>query len=516
MRRRLGAILLIACLFTATFAVALENTDFTATKSDSVTEDASVTNLHFWYTDEAMTDYLNSAALEYYEQTGIKVSVEYKTGLEYIEEINDATLHTSEGPDAFLVSNDSLEKAYLTGLAAEISDPEQVVNDTVFPKTSINAISYQGKKVAYPMYFETSALIYNKTYLAQMAAKIVEAEIDAEEGEAAQAQYDTAESTAEGSDAEDAAVAETESEGAEPTEEQLLLNARIENKMAELIPNSMDEILEMADEYDLEEGMEGYLLWDVSDIFYNYFFLGDYIVVGGEAGDDISQVNIYNDQTIDCLNVYQRLNQFFSIDAQSSNYSQVVQDFIDGKYLFTIATTDIIETLETAKAEDRFPYEYGVTLIPAVSDGTYFVEEFVEDEDGNAIEADDADSTVRTIAELNARGLSVTYAIAVNGFSAKQNAANDFATFLSTKYLDTLYSRTGKMACSYLQNYELEAMQGFIDEYEKSISMPKVTQLANFWLQLEVCFTEVWLGEDTSEELKKVEEQIMLQLPGIQ
>lgn len=514
MRRRLGAILLIACLFTATFAVALKNTDFTPSKSDSVTEDSSVTNLHFWYTDEAMTDYLNSAALEYYEQTGIKVSIEYKTGLEYIEEINDATLHTTEGPDVFLVSNDSLEKAYLTGLASEISDPDNVVNNTTFPETSINAVSYQGKLVAYPMYFETSALIYNKTYLAQMAAKIVEAEMDIKEGEAAQAQYDETESTIQTDVSENAEVVETGD--VELSEEQLELNARIENKMAELIPNSMDEILEMADEYDLEEGMEGYLLWDVSDIFYNYFFLGDYIVVGGEAGDDISKVNIYNDQTIDCLNVYQRLNQFFSIDAQSSSYSRVVQDFIDGKYLFTIATTDIIETLETAKAEERFPYEYGVTLIPAVSDGTYFVEEFVEDEEGNAIEADDADSTVRSIAELNARGLSVTYAVAVNGFSSKQKASNDFATFLSTKYLETLYSRTGKMACSYLQTYELDAMQGFIDEYKKSISMPKVTQLANFWLQLEVCFTEVWLGEDTSEELKKVEEQIKLQLPDNQ
>lgn len=505
MRRKLLAILAVTCMFAGVFINGVNHTEY-GTSEHAVTEgNLSVTTLHLWYTDEAMTDYLNSAALAFYEKTGTRVLVEYKTGLEYIEEINDATLHSKEAPDVYLISNDSLEKAYLTGLAADISDSAHVVSEANFPKTAINAVTYQDKLVAYPVYFETSALIYNKTYLEQIAAAAIEAEDDAAEGEEAQAQYDAGS----GNTDEEANVEET----GLSEEEQLVLNARIENKMAEMMPDSMDEILEMADEYDLVSGMDGYLLWDVSDIFYNYFFLGDYIVVGGECGDDITNVNIYNDEAIDCLNVYQRLNQFFSIDAESSDYNSVIQDFIDGKYLFTIATTDIIETLKTASEEGRFPFEYGVTMIPAISDGSYFVDDYIEDEDGNAIEANEEDSTVQSIAALNARNLSVTYATAVNGYSAHMKESNEFASFLSTEYLDTLYARTGKMACSYLVSYEDEHFDGFIREYEKSISMPKVTQLANFWLQLEVCFTDVWQGEDTSRGLKKVEDQIKLQMP---
>lgn len=505
MRKRLVSILVILCMYAGIFGIVVNKAEYVTSKMEVTEGNLSVTTLHLWYTDEAMTDYLNSAALAFYEKTGTKVAIEYKTGLEYLEEINEATLHTNSAPDVYLVSNDSLEKAYLTGLASEISDKGQVVEGKNFPATAINAVTYQGKLVAYPVYFETSAFVYNKTYLKEIATKAIEAEDDQAEGEAAQAEYDAG--TGDVSD-------ETTVESSEMTEqEQLELNARIENRVATMMPDSMDEILAMADEYDPAEGMEGYFLWDVTDIFYNYFFLGDYIVVGGECGDDISKVNIYNDQTIDCLNVYQRLNQFFSIDAETSDYQSVVQDFIDGKYLFTIATTDIISTIEEARASDKFPYEYGITMIPAVSDGSYFVEEFVEDEEGNAIEKNEEDSTVQSIGALNARGLSVTYAAAVNGYTAYQEEANAFAAFLSTEYLDTLYPRTGKMACSYLVEYENPNFAYFMKEYEKSISMPKVTQLANFWLQLEVCFTKVWQGEDTSEQLRKVEEQIRMQMP---
>lgn len=500
-----------------TAGLLLGNRNQTEYNGEETLEKVESEALHMWYTDEALSDYLNSAALAFYEETGVKVELTLKSGLEYLEEINDASLYSEEVPDLYIISNDSLEKAYLTGLAAEISNESGMVNSTNFPRTALNAVTYQDKMVAYPFYYETSALIYNKTYLSEIAKDIIEAEQDKAEGETAQAEADAGnvEETMETQtdDAADPAEENPDADAAaDETTEQIseIDKAAFEAKIKQLIPASMDEVLALADSYDPPEGMEEYLKWDVSDIFYNYFFLGNYISVGGETGDDREKVSIYNSKARSCLDVYQRLNQFFSIDAETSDYETVVNDFASGKNLFMIATTDCIATLEQAKADGSFPYEYGVAMIPMVSDGTYFVEDYIEDEEGNPIEEEQ--STVKAIEELDARGLSVTSAVAVNGFSELGEQANAFANFLTVDYLDSLYDRTGKVACSYLAKHGNPAFDGFMAEYEKSIPMPKITEISNFWIQLEICFTKVWSGEDSDTELQNVANLIKMQM----
>ena len=55
--------------------------------------------------------------------------------------------------------------------------------------------------------------------------------------------------------------------------------------MEEALPKTIDDILAFADVYDAPEQVEAIFKWDVSDIFYNYFFVGNYIDVGGVSGD---------------------------------------------------------------------------------------------------------------------------------------------------------------------------------------------------------------------------------------
>lgn len=91
------------------------------------------------------------------------------------------------------------------------------------------------------------------------------------------------------------------------------------------------------------------LKWDVTDIFYNYWIVGNYMIVGGDAGDDEGQVSMNNPETIRCLEVYKALNQFFFIESDTVTYDSVLQDFIDGKTVFTIVTTDAAARLAAAK-----------------------------------------------------------------------------------------------------------------------------------------------------------------------
>ena len=98
--------------------------------------------LYLWYADDTITDYLNSVAVSYNEyQDRVRVVPVYTQGLEYLETINQASLQTQEVPDLYIISNDSLEKAYLAGLACEVTLPEGVLPMTdILPETAVRAV----------------------------------------------------------------------------------------------------------------------------------------------------------------------------------------------------------------------------------------------------------------------------------------------------------------------------------------------------------------------------------------
>lgn len=48
--------------------------------------------------------------------------------------------------------------------------------------------------------------------------------------------------------------------------------------------------------------------------------------------------------------------------------------------------------------------------------------------------------------------------------------------------------------------------------YEKSVSLPKIMQVSNFWVQLERTLTGIWEGEDADQALQSLQEQMDVQL----
>ncbi len=455
--------------------------------------------LYFWYTDEALTDYLNSAAVAYGEvNTDARVVPVLASGLEYLETINRASVQSETPPDLYIISNDSLEKAFLAGLANPV--PEDIWDGMKeeYPDAARLAVSYKNKVIGYPFYFETSALLYNRTYLEEFAGKQIEAEQDALEAEEAMAQLEAegpVEDGADGGEAGDggnidAGAAENggaEEGGAGEAGESGMdaqLQQEIEERVKSMLPDTIDDILEFANEYDAPEQVEAVFKWDVTDIFYNYFFAGNYLNVGGSAGDDTANMNIYNRDAIDCLKVYQDLNQFFSIDTQEISYEGVLDDFMQGKIVYTVATTDSVAKLEKAKEEGLFAYEYSIAKVPDINE------------------------------RLLTRSLSVTNCVVVNGYSEKQELASDFARFLTGDDTDALYTRTGKVAARYGVDYGNANLQAFVNEYELSIPMPKMVETSNFWVELEIAFAQIWNGADANARLKELSEQIMTQVTG--
>ena len=381
--------------------------------------------LKLWYTDEAYTDFLNSAAVNYSElQDQVRVEPELVSASEYLEQISRVSVQ-DEGPDLFILSNESLEKAYLAGLAAVIDEENSALNSEHYHQSSRNAVTYHGKLIGYPLSFETAALVYNQTYLEQLG-----------------------ESSA---------------------------------------PTNIDEILEFADGHDAPENVEAFMRWDVSHIFYNYEFATDALKLGGDAGDDTAQVDLYNLETIQGMQIFQNLGQFFSIDQSEVSYDSAMRDFIDGKLIFTIATTDVVNTLEKAREEGRFPYAYGISEVPDPS------------------------------AELTGSALSVTNAVVVNGYSTKQKEAEAFASYLTGDAASSLYEMTGKMPANRLADLPADRkdkLESFYSCYEESIPMPKMMETSNFWVYFEIALINISDGVDVNTQMRELSEKIMTQVTG--
>ena len=423
-----------------------------------------------WYTDESMTDYISAMAVAFHEEYDIRVIPQLQTGLEYMESVYAASVTDDAAtPDVFIVSNEALEKAYLTGLADEITDPDNVVNTENFPQTAINAVTYQDKIVGYPYYFETSVLLYNKSYIYEMAKNQLLAETT---DEAAVNGGEVTVSDSEEKSTEEVATKE------EVTEED------IEAKIVELIPHTFEELLSFANEYDAPAAVDGVFKWDVSDIFYNYFFAGNYMNVGGPCGDTPEDVDIYNLDVIKAMQIYQSLNQFFSFEANDMKYDSVIKEFMEGKMVYTTATSGIIRTLDAAKEEGTFTFDYGLVEIPDLNE------------------------------ELQTRNLSVTNTVVVNGFSDGKEDANKFASYLTSKVSDSLYEKTGKIPALAKEACKEERTAVFYGEYENSVPAPKMMVTSNLWVQLEVTFAEVWNGASVSKSLQSLSEMIMSQVNG--
>ena len=387
-------------------------------------QEAEPEKLTLWYTDEKLNPYLVEAAEEFEQQNHVEITLQLVTAVDYIEHINTASISDLGGPDLFITSSELLEKARLAGLTVENDSFTERELEDAFPQQALNAASCGGRLMAYPFYFETCCLLYNKNYV-------------------------------------DAA------------------------------PVTIDDILAYADSYeggDETADVENIFKWNVADIFSNFFFIANYVNLGGPTGDDPSQVQLTADEITACLQYYQSLNAFFAIDAEEVTTENVLQEFIDGKTVYTIAKTDAIAAIDKALAAeeetvsgdgDRF---YGIAQVPDLT------------------------------AELATKGLSVTNSVVVNAYSAQRELAKSFARYLTFEKAEDLYGLTDKMPVRLGVEYENSEMGVLLEQYENSVEVPKLTDLSNYWMEMEIAFANIWQGSDAAAEADAVAQEMLQQL----
>ena len=251
-----------------------------------------------------------------------------------------------------------------------------------------------------------------------------------------------------------------------------------------MIPTTFTKLLEFADSYNAPENVDAVFKWDVSDIFFNYFFVGDYFNLGGPNGDDVNAVDVYNPDAIAALQAYQDLGQYFAIEADEVAYETVLQDFMEGRVVMTTATSDVVKILETAGKEGTFSYDYGLAPIPDLSD------------------------------EMTSRNLSMTNVVYINGYSSLKEEANEFAAYLTGEAAANLYEMTGKVTATKNISQENSKILTFLEEYENSVPLPKMMVTSNFWLEMEIVFDRIWNGEEVSTQLMGLSEALKSQILG--
>lgn len=417
--------------------------------------------LTLWYTDDKLNAYLVEAAAEFEKQHQVEITLQLVTAVDYIENINTASISDLGGPDLFVTSSELLEKARLAGLAVENDSFTRQELEASFPQKALDAATCGGKLMAYPFYFETCFLLYNKGYT-------------------------------------DAA------------------------------PATIDEILAYADNFEggaSTENVESIFKWNVADIFFNFFFVANYVNLGGPTGDNRAEVQLSAEEIIQCLEYYQSLNAFFAIDADEVTTDDVLQEFIDGKIVYTIAKTDAIARLDEAIAEGLV-YQVPEEASEEQAEGGDAAEGAPEE--GASEESAPEEVSGEPAAgsgyfygiaqvpdlteELHTKGLSVTNSVAVNAYSRERDLAKDFAKYLTYDKADDLYTMANKMPVKMGVAYANSEMELLIAQYEDSVEVPKITDLSNYWIEMEIVFANIWRGNDVRTEIEAVNQEVQAQL----
>lgn len=362
-----------------------------------------------WYSYTGYEEYLKEVAARYEEKTGIKVRLTYYTTIDYLDKISSANA-SGNGPDLYLMSEESLQNAVLLGIAEQNINSGEY-NSKEYTSKANEAITFVDKQYGYPLGFETTVFAANTVYVDAM-------------------------------------------------------------------PVTFDEVKSFADNFNNEEdtthdysSVTSILKWDISDIFYSYGFLGGYLNVGGEKGDNPTIIDVKNDNAVKAGEYYYSLAQYFYTDANSAKYSNIITDFASGKIIYTIASADIIKIIEEQELSVQ------LSVLPNLTD------------------------------DLESKSISVTDMLMVNPFGDMKEEAREFSKMASHDMAEEMYQICGIIAARDIE-YENNNINIFLDAYNKSVAMPKLMTTSDYWLKIGNVLTNIWNGSNVSETLSELYEEL--------
>lgn len=213
----------------------------------------------------------------------------------------------------------------------------------------------------------------------------------------------------------------------------------------EMVPESLQAIIEYSNQNEPEENVEYLLEWDVNDSFYDFPFVANSVTfekVEPEVMNVIYDEELYQKD----LEYFEGILTSFSVDAEKVSEQSIIENFRSGRTLCAIIDTNSLYQLED--------YSYSIIEMPDLNE------------------------------ELPAYTCAITDMLLVNDFSEKGEKAADFAYFVTVEMADELHKNSGHYSVIPSDGREWVEQVAF-EAYESAVLVPDSQDAKEFWVQLE-------------------------------
>lgn len=240
---------------------------------------------------------------------------------------------------------------------------------------------------------------------------------------------------------------------------------------------TFDEILTYAKEFDNTKApnVTDILKWDVKELQYNYAFVGEYLNFGGKFGDNAEDIDVSNANVKSALTYYNSLNNYFATDINTVNYDNILNDFNEGKIVYTMVNTKDLKKLNKV--------DYVVSKIPDMTNN------------------------------LKTRTLSFTTLLAVNpyGNTVKDDKNKEYVDKLVSHIMfdktNLISEKSDYIPCVKKENMD-DTEKSIYEQYDSSIGLPKFEYASGFYVSLEIAMGKVWEGKNINETVTEFEKSI--------
>ncbi|MBA4688057.1 MAG: extracellular solute-binding protein [Candidatus Galacturonibacter soehngenii] len=504
-KKRLISIGMCACLLSTLTGC---GTYFGNEAVETTTLSKEPKELVLWYTNEELSEYIEKTVSEYEATNHVSITTKLVSGIDYIENMNQAVLSEDQAPDLFIAENSNLEKIYLAGLSTDITD--EVLNENNYYKTALNAFTFKDKILAYPMYFETSYLLYNQDYVQQPPESIEDIllfadEFDAPEGVESILNWDVTD-----------ILCNYFFIG------KYLNNDEINNE------NYIVDKEKLTEAFAYYQNLNQYFAIDSSSIDYEMAFqnfidgksvftiaktdkLPEIEMIEGDVNEEVQADSDAKDNgnsnTIkDGSNEAEE-----NADEKAQNEENVNKSVKEtSKNDETDNEGSSKESVKTAKSSYGLEESYyaGIEkVLRKIPKEETKIEQPEQIEEENELEQDESEQNLPVKSEndkfkiavlpnltnnLESAGISINYGVVVSGYTKEMEESKAFAKFLAYENAQNLYKEAGKLSSRNHLIYENENIEAVLRQYEKSVCVPKIMENGDYWLKLEIYFSNIW------------------------
>ncbi len=223
------------------------------------------------------------------------------------------------------------------------------------------------------------------------------------------------------------------------------------NQYFDVAPESLQAIIDYADENEPGENIEYLLEWDAYDPFFGFLFVSESVVLNMD-GIGVLEASYDEELLAESLLFLEESLTYFSLPLDTVTEESVISDVLDGTTLCAIVDSDSMVEL--------YDSDYDIVVFPYLNE------------------------------ELDAQSAALTDMILVNDYSTKKGTASDFAKYLTLENYGSVWELSGHYPVQLQPGGDTKATVAY-QAYEKAIPAPNSQDAGGFWIYIKELITNV-------------------------